>query len=134
MVDSSRLEPGEESDALARDVIGAAIAVHRALGPGFVESVYENALCIELAHRAVAFNRQVVVPLQYRDEKVGETRIDIVVGGRLVVELKAIEAIAPIHTAQVVSYLKAIRRPLGLLLNFNVQRLRDGIKRVVFSP
>ena len=126
-------EPSTEIDQLARAVIGAAIEVHRVLGPGFLESIYEEALCIELESRGIPFARQVPVAVDYKGRKIGESRLDLLVGESLIVELKAVEALAPIHSAQVISYLKATRRHLGLLINFNVPVLREGLKRIVLS-
>jgi GxxExxY protein len=130
----ARREPGWVVDALARVVVDAALEVHRVLGPGFLESVYEQALAVELGIRGVAFARQVPVGLHYKGESIGEGRLDLLVGGRLVVELKAVEQLSPIHFAQVISYLKATGHPLGLLITFNVPQLRRGIRRVVLSP
>jgi GxxExxY protein len=126
-------EPKNRLDALARVVVDSALEVHRALGPGFAESVYEEALAIELARRDVPFERQASVRVTYKGFRVGEGRIDLLVGSALVVELKSVEALAPIHVAQVISYLKTLNQPLGLLLNFNTSLLRDGIRRVVLS-
>ena len=126
-------EPSAEIDHLARRVIGAAIEVHRCLGPGFLEAVYEEALCVELALHGIRFARQVPVGVKYKGELVGEARLVLLVEDELVVELKAVESIAPIHWAQVLSYLKATRHRLGLLINFNVDVLQRGIKRVVRS-
>jgi GxxExxY protein len=128
-----RREPNENLDRLAHDVIGAAIEVHRNLAPGFLESVYEEALCIELDLREIPFERQVNHGIDYKGHGVGDGRLDIVVGKRLVVELKAVESLAPIHTAQVISYLKATGCQLALLINFNVSVLKEGIKRVILS-
>ncbi len=125
--------PGEHVDAVCHRVIGAALEVHRALGPGFLESVYEEALCVELSLRGIPFARQVPIRVAYKGSAIGEARIDILVDGCLVVELKAVESIAPIHIARVISYLKATQRPLGLLITFNVTALRHGIKRVIKS-
>ena len=126
-------EPGEEVDRLAYAVNGAAIEVHRVLGPGFRESTYEEALCVELALRGIPFARQVTVTLDYQGHTVGEGRLDLLIGGALIVELKAVDKLDDIHTAQVISYLKATGHRLGLLLNFNVPALKDGMKRVVVS-
>lgn len=126
-------EPGSHLDELAKQVIGAAIEVHRVLGPGFLESVYEEALSVELSTRNIRFARQVAVDLNYKGHRIGEGRLDLLIENQLVVELKAVDALAPIHTAQVLSYLKATNRCLGLLINFNVPMLRDGIRRVVLS-
>jgi GxxExxY protein len=127
-------EPGPELDALARETIGAAIEVHRALGPGYLESIYEEALCLELTHRSSCFTRQVPIPIFYRSRPIGTSQLDLMVAGQLVVELKAVPQLLPIHVAQVISYLKAARKPLGLLLNFHVPVLQAGIKRVILSP
>lgn len=126
-------EPSQELDELARAVIGAAIEVHRLLGPGFLESVYEEALCVELDLRGVPYARQAAIAVDYKGHLVGEGRVDLLVGDVLIVELKAADTLAPIHTAQVISYLKATGHQLGLLMNFSVPVLKDGIKRVVLS-
>ena len=126
-------EPSPKLDQLTHEVIGAAIEVHRTLGPGYLESVYEEALAIELELRKIPFTRQVVIAVDYKGHSVGESRLDFLVGGQLVTELKAVEALAPIHSAQVISYLKTTGHPLGLLINFNVCFLKDGVKRVVLT-
>ncbi|WP_437874724.1 GxxExxY protein [Sorangium sp. So ce513] len=120
-----------ELRGLTRQVIGAAIEVHRVLGPGFLESVYEEALGVELSLRRIPFRRQVVVGVDYKGQVVGEGRVDMLVADRLLVELKAVEHLAPIHVAQLLSYLKATKLRHGLLVTFNVPALRLGIKRVV---
>jgi len=127
------MEPGPELDALATAVIGAAIEVHRLLGPGYLESVYEEALSAEFGLNGIAFDRQKPFSLDYKSQRVGEGRMDFLVGGRLVVEIKAVERLLPIHKAQVMSYLKATRGRLGLLINFNERILRDGIRRIIWS-
>lgn len=124
-------EPDDALDALAHQVIGAAIAVHRELGPGFLESVYESALCIELTERGIPFVRQAMLRVYYHGQEVGEGRIDLWVANRLVVELKAVEKLAPIHRAQLLSYLRATRMRLGLLINFNEPVLKDGLARII---
>jgi len=126
-------EPSPEADRLAHEVIGAAIEVHRVLGPGLLESVYEEALCVELTQRGIPFVRQPAVDLTYKGVAVGKGRLDLLVGGILVVELKAVDALTDVHKAQVLSYLKTTGRKLALLVNFNVALLREGIKRVVLS-
>lgn len=126
-------EPSPELDRLTHEVIGAAIEVHRTLGPGYLESVYEEALAIEFALRGIPFTRQVVIAVDYKGHSVGESRLDFLVGGQLVTELKAVEVLIPIHSAQVISYLKTTGRSLGLLINFNVGLLKDGVKRVVLT-
>ena len=124
-------EPSSSENVLAHQVIGAALEVHRLLGPGYLESVYENALCLELELRDVPFVRQHAVSVHYKTQPVGEGRLDLLVGGALVVELKAVEVLMPIHSMQLHSYLKATNHKLGLLINFNVSLLKNGIKRVV---
>ena len=126
-------EPAPKLDHLAHEVIGAAIDVHRALGPGYLESVYEEALCVELGLRNIAFYRQHPVAITYKENPVGEGRLDLLIEDSLVVELKAVETLLPIHTAQIISYLKATGNQLGLLINFNTVTLKDGIKRVIFT-
>ncbi|HTR55957.1 MAG TPA: GxxExxY protein [Kofleriaceae bacterium] len=126
-------EPPEHLDELAREVIGAAIEVHKTLGPGFVESVYEAAMLDELARRGVEFENQFVLPVHYKGKLIAEHRLDLVIAGGLVVELKAVESLGPTHFAQLLSYLKAGAFELGLLINFNVELLRHGIRRVVLS-
>jgi GxxExxY protein len=129
-----RIEPEPALDALARTVIDSAFEVHGVLGPGYGEMVYENALCVELRLRAIAYERQSATLVEYKGHCVGEGRLDLIVGGRLLVELKAVPALAPVHTAQVLAYLKATGQTLGLLINFNTALLKHGIKRVVLSP
>ena len=126
-------EPDEELDRLAREVIGAAIEVHRILGPGFLESMYEEALCVELKLRGIPFQRQVPVPVSYKGVAIGQSRLDLLVREKLIVEIKTVEALAPIHTAQAISYLKATGHQLAILINFNAAVLKDGIKRIVLS-
>jgi len=126
-------EPSEELDLLAHEVIGAAIGVHRLLGPGFLESVYEEALTIEMTMRKIPFTRQVGVGVSYKDNIVGRGKLDFLVGSQLVVELKAIDMLAPIHSAQLLSYLKTTGFHLGLLINFNTPALRNGLKRIILS-
>lgn len=128
-----REEPDEELDQLARDVIGAAIEVHRVLGPGFLESVYEEALSLEFKLRGIPFKRQVSLGVRYKGKRVGEGKMDMLVKDSLVVELKTVESLAPIHKAQTISYLKATGLKLALLINFNVPVLKEGIKRIILS-
>ena len=122
-----------ELNRLSSEVIGAAIEVHRHLGPGLLESVYEHCLCTELWARGVAYERQVPVPIVYKGNTVNVDglRLDVLVGGGLVVEIKAIERVLPVHEAQLLSYLRLSGHHLGLLLNFNVPVMRDGVKRIV---
>jgi GxxExxY protein len=124
-------EPSLRVDSFAADGIGAAIEVHRALGRGFLESVYEEAMAEELRYRNIVFDQQVPFAVHYRGALVGEHRLDLLVGGELVVELKAVSAISDAHIAQTLSYMKAGGFQLGLVLNFNVDMLKNGIRRVI---
>jgi len=129
---NAKEEPPVELDRLAHAVIGAAIEVHRHLGPGFLESTYQKALQVEFCLRDIPAAPQYPVGLTYKGEAVGEGFLDFLVEECLVVELKAVDKLAPIHTAQVISYLKAAKLFLGLLINFNTPVLRDGVKRVIW--
>ena len=128
-----RAEANERLDDLARRVIGAAIEVHRHLGPGFAESVYEAALSVELGLRQIPFARQPAIEVEYKGHSVGLGRPDFVIGEALVVELKTVRELTPTHQAQVISYLKCMRTQLGLLLNFKEMTMRKGIRRVVWT-
>ena len=114
-------------------VIGAAIEVHRELGPGLPEALYERSLCAELRRRNIPYECQVLVPVSYKGELVGEFRLDLLVAGELIVELKAVDVLLPIHKGQTITYLKLLHQPLALLINFNVRVLADGVKRVILS-
>jgi len=117
---------------LTDKIIGCAIEVHKALGPGLLESAYEECLCYELAQQGVSLNRQVPLPIVYKGIKLDcGYRIDVIVNDLVVVELKTVEKMLPIHEAQLLTYLKLSNRSLGLLINFNVPVLKDGIKRIV---
>ena len=126
-------EPPSHLDEIAYRVIGAAIEVHRQLGPGFLEHVYEEAFAVELNLLSIPFRRQVIFPVNYKGIQVAESRLDLLVAYELVVELKAIDELRPIHHAQVLSYLRAGEFQLGLLFNFNVYSLRQGMRRIVWS-
>jgi GxxExxY protein len=121
----------DETERLAAATIGAAIEVHREMGPGMPESAYKFALCHELDLRGIPYVSEVPVSILYKGKEVGTGRIDILVGGKLVLELKAIDALAPVHRAQLLTYLQVMKLRLGLLINFNVPILKDGIKRVI---
>lgn len=126
-------EPNSTVDQLAHAVIGAAIEVHRHLGPGFTEDVYEKALQIELGLRSVPFEPQKTIGVNYKGHAVGAGRLDLLVGGGLVLELKAAKAVTAVDEAKVLSYLKATGCTLALLINFNVPLLKAGVKRLVRS-
>jgi GxxExxY protein len=126
-------EPSKRVDELAHQVIGAAIEVHRILGPGFLESVYEEALAIEFDLRGIPYERQKPIVLEFKGRNVGDSRLDFLVAQELVVELKAVESVHPIYPAKVIHYLKMSNLQLGLIINFHVILLRDGIKRIALT-
>ncbi len=122
------------SEPLSYSVIGAAIEVHRNLGPGLLESAYEQCLCHELRLLGISFLSQHPLPLVYKDLKLEHGyRIDVLIPNLLIVEVKAVDAIAPVHEAQLLTYLKLSGIRTGLLINFNVPVLKDGIKRMVLG-
>ena len=117
---------------LSGQIIGAAIEVHKALGPGLLESAYEACLCRELELRGIPFERQKEVPLDYKGCKLDcGYRLDLVVRNEVILELKAVDRIEPIHEAQMITYLRLTGIKLGLLINFNVPVLKDGIRRFI---
>ena len=117
---------------LTSAVIGAAIDVHKHWGPGLYEQIYERSLCRELGLRKIAFQNQLKVALKYKGEKIGEDlRVDLFVEERLLVEAKAVGNILPIHESQVLTYMRLLKCRVGLLINFNVPVLRQGIRRFV---
>ena len=119
-------------ESLARETVNAAYTVHRTLGPGLLESAYQQCLAIELAHVGLSVEREKILPLVYRGHPIETAyRLDLIINGQLLVELKAADSILPIHQAQVVTYLKLLRLPLGLLINFNVPLIKNGITRVL---
>jgi GxxExxY protein len=122
----------EEDDPLTRAVIGAAIEVHRILGPGLLESVYHRCLCHELELRGIPHRSQVRLPVRYKGLDLGdELVLDVLVDDRLVLELKAVERLEGVHEAQLLTYLRLSGHRLGLLMNFNVRFLKDGVRRRV---
>ena len=122
---------GHDFEALSGRIIEAAIAVHTELGPGFLESVYEQALRVALAHGEIPYESQKEVPVFFEGEEVGRHRLDLLVDGEIVVEIKAVKALEDVYFAQVKSYLKATRLRVGLLLNFNAPTL--VVKRIVLG-
>ena len=119
---------------LTERIIGCAIAVHRELGPGLLESIYEEAMTVELRSAGLSFLRQVELPVVYKGERLsGSYRIDMLVENRVVLELKSATEAHPIHEAQILTYLKLGGWKVGLILNFNKRLMMDGIKRVVLS-
>jgi len=123
-----------EINALTKEVIGAAIEVHKVLGPGLMESAYEECLCRELALRGVGVERQLPLPLEYKGVRLDcGYRLDLLVEQSVVVEIKSVSSFEPIHEAQLLTYLKLGGWKLGLLVNFNVAVLKNGIKRIVLG-
>jgi len=121
----------KELNKITEKVIGCAIEVHRNLGPGLLESIYESALCVEFNNNDIEYQRQIIIPVRYKGIIIGEHKLDLLVENEIIVELKAIDNLAPIFEAQLLSYLKMSKKKLGLLINFNSIQLREGIKRVI---
>ena len=119
-----------EHDALTHSIIGCGIEVHRHLGPGLPEGTYEEALCIELSETGLTYTRQVAVPVTYKGRIIGEHRPDLVVCGKVVVEIKSVERLHPVHVAQTLTYMRVLRAPVGLLMNFNTDVLRTNVRRL----
>jgi GxxExxY protein len=121
-----------EFDELSRKVIGCAIEVHRNLGPGLLESTYRQCLACELSHAEIPFQMEVPLPVRYKEVLLDcGYRIDLLVSSELIVEIKCVEALLPIHQAQLLTYMRLSRVSLGLIINFNVTKLQNGIKRFV---
>jgi GxxExxY protein len=119
-------------DELTEEIIGGAIEVHRALGPGLLESIYEECLAVELEFRGLKFERQKSISIEYKGRWVAaDLRIDLLVEHRVIIELKAVEKLLPVHEAQLLTYLRLSKVRFGLLINFNVPVLKDGLKRLV---
>ena len=117
--------------AITEKIISSAIEVHSTLGPGLLENIYEEALAYEFELRSIRYEKQKEVGLKYKDRSIGKHRIDFLVEDQVVVELKAVGTMHKIYEAQLLTYLKAMERRVGLLVNFNVEMLKDGIKRMV---
>ena len=128
-VNDPDLDP--RTNELSKLAIGAAIEVHRHLGPGYLESVYHRALGLELSDLGLNYSCETPFEVLYKGRAVGEGRFDVIVEGKLVLELKAVERLTPIHSAQLRSYLHASKIRLGLLINFNVLKLKDGLERII---
>lgn len=121
-----------EFDKLSRNVIGCAIEVHRNLGPGLLESTYRQSLAYELSHVGIPFQMELPLPVRYKDILLDcGYRIDLLVSGNLIVEIKSVETLLPIHQAQILTYMRLSEVSLGLLINFNVTKVQNGIKRFV---
>jgi GxxExxY protein len=118
---------------LTQRIIAAAIEVHRELGPGYLEAIYEEALAREFASANIPFERQKQIAVKYKGSEIGKHRLDFLVDEKVVVEIKAVERFDEVHRAQVISYCKAFGVPVGLLMNFNVPVLKNGIRRIIYS-
>lgn len=129
------IEPSKELDEIAEKVLDAAFKIHRTLGPGLLESIYERCMIYELQMRGLGVQPQVYVPLFYEGLQLeGGLRLDLVVERQLIVEIKAVETLLKVHHAQLKSYLKLTGLHLGLLINFNTALLKEGVKRVILTP
>ena len=126
------MEEKERLDLITRRIIGAAIEVHKAVGPGLLESAYQACLAFELRERNLKVDEQVPLPLLYKEVKLDcGYRIDLIVEDAVIVEIKAVEHLAPIHEAQLLSYLRLTHKTVGLLINFHSRVLKEGLKRIV---
>ena len=122
----------EEYNVLGKEILDASINVHKEMGPGLLESVYHQCLFIELTSRDIICKREVFLPLHYKGKKLDKTfKIDLLVEDEIIIELKAVESLLPVHEAQIISYLKLANKRLGYLINFNTPLLKDGFKRFV---
>lgn len=119
------------TDSLTERIIGCGIEVHRCLGPGLFEATYEEAFCIELRAIGLPFIRQVGIPVSYKGYLIGEYRPDLVIDGQVVVEIKSVERLTGVHEAQVLAYLRILKLRVGLLINFNTEVVRHGLRRVI---
>ena len=120
-----------ERDPLTSRIIRCGMEVHRQLGPGLLESTYEEALCVELDFVGLKYERQVILPVRYKGRVIGEYRLDLIVADAVVVEIKSVERFDPVFEAQVLTYLRVSGKHVGLLVNFNTRLLKEGIKRFV---
>lgn len=125
----------DKEERVATAIVDAAFAVHTRLGSGLLESIYEACFCHELARRGMGFRKQVVLPIRYDNLEFAEGfRLDVLVDELVVVEIKAVERMHPVYTAQVLTYLKLTGKRLGFVINFNVSLIKDGTKRVIYRP
>ena len=122
----------ENTELLIKTIIGAAIEVHKELGPGFLEKVYEQAMSLELTHRGLSYARQVPIDVYYKNIIVHGQVLDMLVEGKVILELKSVAELLPIHEAQIISYLKSTKISAGLLINFKERLVKDGIKRFIW--
>ena len=121
----------DDLNQVTERIIGCAIEVHRNLGPGVLEAVYEEALCIEFQESGIEYKRQLPFPILYKHRTLGEYRLDLLVENAVIVEIKSVERFDPVSEAQVLTYLRVTGKKVGLLINFNSRLLRDGIKRLI---
>lgn len=121
----------KELNEITKKIIGCCIEVHKHLGPGLLESIYESALCVEFDLNNIIYQKQLTIPVEYKNHNIGETRLDLLVEEEIIVELKATDNLSQIYNAQLLSYLKMANKKLGLLINFNSAPLKDGIKRII---
>jgi GxxExxY protein len=129
---SSHEKLSEKEEVIAKQIVDAAYQVHQELGPGLLESIYETCFCHELAKSGVKFERQVSLPIVYDGITFDEgLRLDVLVDEKVICELKAVDKLTPVHTAQVLSYLRLTNKRLGFLINFNVPIIKAGIKRII---
>ena len=123
----------EQTEILIKNIIGTAIEVHRELGPGYLDKVYEQAMGLELRHRGLTYATQVPITVYYKGEKIHGQVLDMIVEGKVILELKSVEMLLQIHEAQIISYLKSTGLSAGLLINFKERLVKNGIKRFVSS-
>lgn len=121
----------EKLNKITERIIGCCIEVHKNLGPGLLESIYEKALCYEFQLNDIEYKKQLTIPIIYKGVNLGEQRIDILVKDKIIIELKAVDRIDPVFEAQLLSYLRLTNKKMGLLINFNVPVLYKGIKRII---
>ncbi len=121
----------KELNEITKKIIGCCIEVHKHPGPGLLESIYESALCVEFDLNNIIYQKQLTIPVEYKNHNIGETRLDLLVEEEIIVELKATDNLSQIYNAQLLSYLKMANKELGLLINFNSAPLKDGIKRII---
>ena len=121
----------KDVNSITESIIGCAIEVHRELGPGLLERAYEEALCVEFGLKRLEYLRQVTLPLEYKGTSIGHYRLDLLVEDTVVVEIKSVERHDPVFEAQVLTYLRLSKKPVGLLLNFNSRLMKNGIKRLI---
>jgi|CXWL01.1.fsa_nt_gi GxxExxY protein len=124
---------GSLHSELTSQIIGAAIEVHKHVGPGQLEALYQRALACELRRRGLAFRAQAPIPMLYKGEPIGDYFADLVIEGKVIVELKAVDALRPVHTAQILAYLRGAKLELGLLINFNMPTLKQGVRRLILA-